>query len=418
MKHLQMNNPLHNEGISPLKIGKKTLSPGPLLLLSLVVLLLLLTACGTSTPTENGATPTPPGRTATPTPGHPDQVLVYVFQDAAHTWHLRRYDTRTGQHNDIYTTAAGRLEEAQVSADGQWVLFLTGLYPAMQADASAKVQMIHMDGQGLQTLYSVARGNSVGGIEWSPDQRSIAFRENLNVYLLDVASRTTRLVVPGHGDQGLVPRTWLDSTRLYLTPYTGSETPPLQLYLLDSTTNKVQMVLSLPTLGGDFDSSIDGTTLFTSQYSFAMPAAGGPSSIEAQPATGGKVTTIYRTPGDAITTVRVASRTCLLFIIHNTGVGNVDTSHNGLWKINADGTGLTGLTSEASDELTLFPTYTQYVWSSISRDGNLYAVKLVHTTGPDAPSSLLIGSLSGGKPVTIASTDSASTLEIVGWTQS
>jgi hypothetical protein len=106
-----------------------------------------------------------------------------------------------------------------------------------------------------------------------------------------------------------------------------------------------------------------------------------------------------------------------LFVIHNTGVSNVDMSHNGLWKINSDGTGLTRLTSEASDELTLFPTYTQYVWSSISRDGTLYAVKVVQTTSPNRPSSLLIGSLSGGKPTQIASAGSASTLEIVGWTQ-
>lgn len=330
---------------------------------------------------------------------------------------MGRYDTRTGQKTDIYTTAAGQIKEAQVSADGQWVLFLTELYPAMRTDASAKVQVIRMDGQGLQTLYSVASGNTVSALEWSPDQRYIAFRENLNVYLLNVALRTSRLVVPANGNQGFVPRTWLDNTRLYLTPYMGSETPPLKLYLLDSSTTKVQLVLSLPTLGGDFDSSIDGTTLFTCQYVFAMPTAGGPSSIEAQPATGGQATTIYSTPDYAITALRVASRTSLLFVIHNTGVSNVDTSHNGLWKVNTDGAGLTRLTSEASDELTRFPTSTQYVWSSISRDGNLYAVKVVHTTSPNAPSSLLIGSMRGGKPVIIASTGSASTLEIVGWTK-
>ena len=392
-----------------------------------MLLILLLGACGGSTPPEGRTkptptgstiTPTPTGNVVTPTPAHLDQYLVYVYKDTTNTWHLSRYNSRTGQKTDIYTTAAGQISEAQVSADGKQVLFLTELYPAMRTDASAKIQVIREDGQGLQTLSSVPIGSTVSGLEWSPDQRLIAYQEQSNVYLLDVASRTSQLVVPASGDRGFVPRTWLDNTRLYLRPYTGSETPPLQLYLLDSTTNKIQQVLSLPVLGGDFDSSIDGRTLFTSQYSFAMPTAGGPSSIEAQPVTGGQATTIYRTPDHAITALRVASRTTLLFVIHNTGVGNVDTSYNGLWKINTGGTGLSRLTSEAGDELTLFPAYTQYVWSSVSRDGHLYAVKRVQTSGSEAHSSVLIGSLNGGKPMTIASTDSASTLEIAGWTQS
>lgn len=385
----------------------------------LVLLILLLSACGGSILPEGRITPTPTGSviTPTPTPAHLAQYLVYVYKDTTNTWHLSRYDSRTGRKNDLYTTAAGQISEVQVSADGKQVLFLTELYPAMRTDASARIQVIRVDGQGLQTLSSVAIGSTVSGLEWSPDQRVIAFQERSNVYLLDVASRTSRLAVPAQGERGFVPRTWLDNTRLYLAPYTPSETPPLQLSLLDSSTNRVQQVLSLPALGGDFDSSIDGTTLFTSQYSFAMPVAGGPSSIEAQPATGGQATMIYRTPDNAITGLRVASRTCLLFIIHNTGVGNMDTSHNGLWKIKMDGTGLSRLTSEAGDELTMFPSYTQYVWSSVSRDGSLYAVKLVSSAGPNASASLLIGSMSGGKLASIASTDNASTLEIAGWIQ-
>ena len=384
----------------------------------LLLLMLLLSACGSSTPPESGTTPIPTGSVVTQTPAHLDQSLVYAFKDMANTWHLCRYDARTGEKHDIYTTAAGQISEAQVSADGKQVLFLTELSPAMRTDASAQMQVIGVDGQGLQTLYSVPVGRSIRGLEWSPDQHLIAFAEQSNVYLFDVTSRTSRLVVPARGERGFAPRTWLDNTRLYLTPYAPSETPPLHLSLLDSGASTVQQVLALPTLGGDFASSIDGTTLFTSQYRFAMPTAGGPSSIEARPATGGQATTIYRTRDDAITALRVASRTALLFVIHNTGVGNVDTSHNGLWKIETDGAGLGRLTSEVGDELTLFPTYTQYLWSSVSRDGSLYAVKLVQTSGPDAPSSLLIGSLNGEKPLSIASADSAGTLEIVGWTQS
>ncbi len=395
---------------------KKTLYLSLLSYLSFLILLaLLLTACGSFPPTGNGATPTPTEQTATPTPVHADQYLIYVYKDAANVWHLQRYNTRTGQKTDIYRTDAGQITEAQISADGQRILFLTELYPAMQTNGSARLQVIERGGQGLETLYTVANGKSVRGLEWSPDQRFIAFEQDRNVYLLTVATRTTRLVVPAHGDQGFMPRTWLDTTRLYLSPFVGSELPPLNLSLLDITTMAVRQVLSLPTLGGDFDSSIDASTLYTSQYVFAMPTATGPASIEARPATGGQATTIYRSAAYAITALRVASPTWLLFIIHNTGAGNVDSSHNGLWKIKTDGTGLSRLTSEISDERTMFPTFTQYVWSTISRDGTLYAVKTVQTTGPGATASLLFGSMSGGKPA-VVSTGAASTLEIVGWT--
>ncbi len=54
-----------------------------------------------------------------------------------------------------------------------------------------------------------------------------------------------------------------------------------------------------------------------------MPTTGGPSRILAQPATGGSTTTIYSTPSYAITTLRVASPTTLLFGIHNPGMGSI-----------------------------------------------------------------------------------------------
>lgn len=169
--------------------------------------MLLLSACGGSTPPESGTTPRPTGSVAAQTPTARDQSLVYVFKDTANTWHLCRYDAWTGEKNDIYTTAAGQISEAQVSADGKQVLFLTELSPAMRTDASAQMQMIGVDGQGFQTLYSVAIGRSIRGLEWSPDQRLIAFVEQSNVYLFDVASRTSRLVVPSQGERGFVPRT-------------------------------------------------------------------------------------------------------------------------------------------------------------------------------------------------------------------
>lgn len=110
---------------NPMKTAKKTIYSYTLSLLSLVVLLsFLLTACGTSTSTGMSATPvptsseTPPAPTnsaATPPPGQVDQNLIYTYRDSAIIWHVSRYNSRTGQEGDVYTTAAGQITEAQVS---------------------------------------------------------------------------------------------------------------------------------------------------------------------------------------------------------------------------------------------------------------------------------------------------------------
>jgi hypothetical protein len=279
----------------------------------------------------------------------------------------------------------------------------------------------------VQTLYCARRGEQIGALAWSPNQQYVAFQEGMNVYLLKVATGTSKLAVHPSATTYYVVRTWLDPTRLYLAGLAiGTETPPLNLYLLDITTAKVQHILDSPALCGDFDRSIDGTHLFTSECQFAMPTTGGPSRILTQPATGGSTTTIYSTLSYAITSLRVASPTILLFVIHNAGVGSIDTSQNGLWKVNINGTGLTRLTNEAADQATGFP-FTRTPWSVVSRDGQSYAVQVstyaISTPGTITPlssSSLLIGSLSGGPPLIFATmtrnTGTIDTLDMVGWT--
>jgi hypothetical protein len=402
---------------------------------------LLLVACGSfPTPAQTG-TPTT-GRTVTPTtvPMPPTQTscpvaetarraitaplelgshanVVYVYnQGPGSTPHplagiLRRYDLTTGSKTDILHVQQASIESAQISSDGQWVLFTT-----LISDRSA-LQLVRMDGQGLQTLYCSAPGEQIGAVAWSPEQHFVAFQEGRKVYLLQVATGTLHLAVTSGSQVGYVLRTWLDNTHLYLSSYGATEMPPLNLSLLDSSTNTVQKVLTSPILCGDFDRSFDSTQLFTSECQFAMPLKIGPSSILVQPATGGPAKAIYRTPSYAITALRVASSTTLLFVIDNTGVGRIDTSHNGLWKVNTDGTGLIRLTSNAADETTLF-TYTRSLRSTISSDGGNFAAQVTNTTSRF--SSLIIGSMNGGKHVAFASlpgnTGTLDTLDIVGWT--
>lgn len=323
---------------------------------------------------------------------------------------LKRYDTSTG--NTIVIATVPAIDEAQVSADGQWILFTSAI-----SHRSSAIQLIRMDGQGLQTLYCSSSSEPVFGLEWSPDQKYLAFKDGFqNVYLLTVATGAYRLEVPPSNTTWYVPRTWLDNTHLYLTPYSAIGPPPLEVFLLDISTGKVQQVLASPGLAGDFDSSIDGTQMFSSQYVFGELVTKGPSSMRVQPATGGPARVIYSTPIDAIRSLRVVSRTSLLFVIHNTGV-NVDRSHNGLWKINTDGTGLTRLTTETAEEETTFNQYTQYIWSTVSPDGKSYAVQLSKNTSSSSRTiALLIGSMNGGSPITIATQPYTDQVPLVGWT--
>jgi hypothetical protein len=158
----------------------------PLLLGS--ALLLLLAACGSSGGTTTSSTPTVVQSTTTTTPGghtpttssstptggtvpvpptqasclaagtaraavtarlalgsHPN--IVYIVNGPTHLGTLKRYDVTTGAKTEIANLSNTNISEAQLSADGQWILFVA------ISGTQAKLQMIRMDGQGLQTLY-------------------------------------------------------------------------------------------------------------------------------------------------------------------------------------------------------------------------------------------------------------------------
>ncbi len=389
------------------------------------------TVTSTGTTPTTGVTPTtvpmPPTQTSCPPAGTARAAVMTNLVPGSHTnlvyvsnqgpidnpisATFKRYDITNKGETDIVTLQHTPVKDAQVSADGKWLLFATTV------NNRSAIQLIRMDGQGLQTLYCSASGVQGGAtnLEWSPDQKYVAFMEDSNVYLLNIATGTYKLALSHTNNLSYALRTWLDNTRLYLSgSLPGTETPPLQnVSLLDITSSKMQKVLNLPVLCGDFDSSIDGTQLFTSECVASIPSTGGPSSIKVLPATGGSGTTIYSTSTYGITRLRVASPDTLLFVIYNTGVGNIDTSHDGLWKMRTDGTGLTRLTTEPADETILFNLYTQYFWSTVSRDRMWYAVQVVNYASSSArSSSVLIGPMNGGTPFTLAT----GSTRVIGWT--
>ena len=199
---------------------------------------------------------------------------------------LKRYDAITG-NSKMIASVPSSIYEAQVSADGQWVLFMSTV------SGRPAIQLVRMDGQGLQTLYCSAKtGQNVpAGLQWSPDQQYLAFQEDGgSVILLTLATGAYRIEVPKSYNVFYIPRTWLDTTRLYLLAGPGEGGWPY-LDLLDIRTGAVQQVMNLPPGCADFDSSIDGMQLFASACVSGMGLKV-PSSIRVQPAIGGPTTTI------------------------------------------------------------------------------------------------------------------------------
>lgn len=440
-------------------------------------LILLLVACGSSTPpSTGGTTPTtsgsgtatqapgtttpgttppsgsttptvPPTQTSCPAAGtaraavmpsltlgnHPNLVyIVNEYQGHTATFGtLKRYDVTTGGKTEVVKLPGVSISDAQVSADGQWIAFFAGV------EGAQKLQLVRMDGQELQTLYC---GSNVQGLQWSADQKLVTFvnyqNNSSDIYLLTVQNGSLQRVFhPGNmgskGINGYRIQSWLDATHLYLLTQPLDQ-PADTLSILDITrgtdqdSNALQQVYNVTPPASPFstfcwnsDSSYDGTTLFVGGCRNASPYSGiaqGPSSIVVVPAKGGSQHTIFNSSSMAITSVRAISKTVLLFVVANSGTG-VDTSKNGLWKINTDGTGLTQLTTAgggvSGGPSTLSP-YTQYPWSNVSRDGSMFALE--HFTANYQTQSLLVGPMNGGAPTTFASISEPTQMSIVGWT--
>jgi hypothetical protein len=337
---------------------------------------------------------------------------------------LYRYDVTTGVKTPILQVTNESISQAQISADGQWVLFVSNT-----ASASGRLQLVRMDGQGLQTLYCDSTSSN---FQWSTDQKLIAFESKSGstgfVKLLRVAdgSIQTALTQPLNTPYAYQLRTWLDTTRLYLTRY-DTDVPPDALAILDlnkglhqTINDLVAVVNRQPGQFQDFDSSYDGKQVFVAHSPCAYNCSG-PGNITTEPALGGAQQPIFTSPAYSIVKVRAVTQKSLLFLVANSGFPNQssgDLSHNGLWTIHTDGTGLTRLTTDSATLATHLNTDSQYPWSNVSRDGTLYAVEqqTIQKSGTPGPATLLFGSLNGGTPTTFASASNGTGLSIVGWT--
>ena len=362
------------------------------------------------------------------------QNVVYVYNvgtsNAPNSSFLKRHDISSGTDTVIATFPNVYVASPQVSADGQWILFLA------LGGSQDKIQLIRMDGQGLQTLYCTSQGEALNDAQWSTDQRLVAFERFSNngssqdqVTVLNLNNGNVQTDVTSTGGIVYAPVTWLDTTHLYLS-HEATDSPVDSLYLLDTNrgANQPQSHLALDyqstpdsnhSACWSADSSYDGSTAFISECgllnSNSHPGASaqeGPSDILAKPAIGGTSHTLFRNATEAIMMVRAVTRNTLLFVVNDLAFDssvNVDKSHNGLWKMNSDGSGVTQLAP-----IGTLNSESQFPWSNVSRDATLYSLQASdgHTI------TLQFGSLSGGATTTFASTASGSTanLAIVGWT--
>lgn len=345
-------------------------------------------------------------------------TLIYLVIDATAST-LKRYDLAAGQRTEIVHLPGVTITSAQVSADGQWVLFAAG----------PKLQVVRVDGRGLQTLYC---DPALGAFQWSTNQQWIAFETRSgNTGLLKILAVGNGVVKIAFSQPLNTPytyqlRTWLDNSRLYLTR-TDTDVPPDSLAILDlnkglnqTTSSLITVVKPQPGSLQDFDSSFDGKQVFLA-HSPCTYACTGPGDIIQEPALGGSPLTLFSSTY-SIVQLRVATPKNLLFLTKNRGFpnqNNGDLSHNGLWTLHMDGTDTKTirLTSDSAGQSSILNAYSQYPWSNASRDNQWYAVE------QDAPQAsgrtgetLLIGSLSGGTPSRFVWMIDGTQLHVVGWT--
>ncbi len=313
------------------------------------------------------------------------------------------------------------ISEAQVSQDGQWVLFNATLGNQEQ------IRMVRLDGQGLQTLYCAPIGSIILNSQWSFNQQSVVFDAAPGgsvptTYLLNVTNGTIQPELVPQGTMGYLPRTWLDATHVYLTGFFPQRRgATLQnIYLLDTQKglnqhdSDLKQVTTSTQYCTNFDTSYDVKSLYLSTCSGDGSVGNGfngPSSLSIQDAQGGASRNVLASTTMAITTVRAISPTTLLLMVENTAG---DTSKNGLWKINTDGTGLTRLSTDTTHAQSLC-AYSQYAWSNTSPDQNYYALQSydqdTHTYG------MYYGSLTGGYPNQFAGISDGTQLFLAGWTR-
>lgn len=321
---------------------------------------------------------------------------------------LMRYDRQTGLKTKIIQLVNTTVFQTQISNDSQWILFAA----TSKADP-IKLQVIRIDGQGLQTLYCT--NSNIEQIRWSVDQKYIAFSMignlSASVHLLQTSTGLLQAELIGGG---VTIRSWLDNTHLYLTNQIA-DSLPTKIYLLDITRGPNQQLADLtPVFQGPicaFDISNDHSYLFIDQ-SKSQASCSPPNLLTIMPATGGTPQVIFNSQHHDITDIHTINQQKLLLTIDNSAQmtsAPTDESQNGLWLLDVGSTGLTQLITKGPQQLFILDH------PDISRDGSMYTLQIDDFHVANGRYTLQYGNISGGPPTTFASSADRTSLDIVGW---
>jgi eukaryotic-like serine/threonine-protein kinase len=357
---------------------------------------------------------------------HP--TIVYIVNegppDAPTAGTVKIYDTVTQNKIELAKNNQTLVNEAQISNDGQWVLF------AATIAGQSELRMVRLDGQGQQTLLCAPVGTTIRYSQWSIDQKYVIFDEFPQVgepvvYLLTMQTGALTIeVTPPASGMALFPRTWLDFNRVLMVGIVpNSDAPPQNIYVLDTRNGANQSMSSIPLAFDssasptcwDFDSTFDGSALYIAQCTSGSPD--GSSRIIKQLVDGNSPSVTLNSSTLALDTVRVIdpNDTHLLALSADVGRGGPsgDPAYDGLYLIKTSDQSLQRLTSTPAGEYSNLNSFSQYFWSNVSRDGSMYVLQ---TTRPGANEyQLSYGKLSGGSPTVFADI-TGTVLEAAGWT--
>ena len=358
--------------------------------------------------------------------------VVYIGNDSAldgSSGKVMTYDVVTGKTRTI-TTLPRPIVNAQLFNSGQWIL-LVSQRPEPSTERTW-LQIVRLDGQGLQTLYCSAPAVSIHEVLLSPDndinKTHLIFNERVTP-----AKTTLSMLTLNNGvlTQELSPQntyspiTWISNNNNVLL-----ENQQGDLYHLNIK-EEPQMQDTFPSLvttgSGkvchDFSASSDNNVVYSS-YCQGMINA---DNVGSQPTSGpsiinaididenGNFSTphpIFTSDTLALTQIRAITSTTLLLHIENADAYN---GEDGLWKLNTMTKQAQRLVSETKDTLFL-NTFSRSPWANTSLDGTFYAIKTgsKQSVGFD---KLLIGSLNGDQPKVIDQSGShGMQLAVVGWT--
>lgn len=361
-----------------------------------------------------------------------NQNLVYSYKTDDGT-HLRRYNMATAQKTDIVTLPYA-IDYPQISSDGQWILFLGKI-----SQYDERLELVRMDGQGLQTLYCFAQNQIVLSLQWSPDQKLVAYGVQVgpsnddSIGLLSILSGTQKMLFQATNIDFYGRIAWLDNTHLYVDKEVRADSSPGTLYLMDVTTASLnspgfQTLLNYTANVGLISYKGDAASnklYFAYCNQRATPVA---TTISVYAANGGAKQTQFQVNGCVSLLEALSADSLFLLYMNPTSNGTISLVHT-------DGSSLSTLTklpAVACQQPSRFTNQFEYVlhssadrvnevgqspWFNFSRDGSTYALEgnTYGCASNSGTSAIVIGSLNSGNSTPIATAEGG-TVHVVGWT--